>query len=86
MPFPVVIYLPKFMQKLQRIKREAVETLVILMIMTDNQTRAKLILIAEIASETQVCVIECFRGRHRGGRNFTSFLRFSGPFFQSTAK
>ena len=26
-------------------------------------------------------VIECFRGRHRGGRNFTSFLRFSGPFF-----
>ena len=24
--------------------------------------------------------IECFRGRHRGGRNFTSCLRFSGPF------
>ena len=25
--------------------------------------------------------IECFRGRHRRGRNFTSFLRFSGPLF-----
>ena len=25
-------------------------------------------------------IIECFRGRHRGGRNFTSFLQFSGPF------
>ena len=28
-------------------------------------------------------VIECFRGRHRGGRNFTSFGRFSGPFFRA---
>ena len=26
-------------------------------------------------------ITECFRGRHRGGGNFTSFLRFSGPFF-----
>ena len=25
-------------------------------------------------------LIECFRGRHRGGRNCTSCLRFSGPF------
>ena len=25
--------------------------------------------------------IECFRGRHREGRNVTSFSRFSGPFF-----
>ena len=23
-------------------------------------------------------IIECFRERHRGGRNFTSFLRLSG--------
>ena len=23
--------------------------------------------------------VECFIGRHRGGRNFTSFSRFSGP-------
>ena len=27
--------------------------------------------------------IECFRGRRRGGRNFTSFLRFSGPFLRA---
>ena len=26
-------------------------------------------------------LIECFRGRHRGGRYFTSFLRFSRPYF-----
>ena len=26
-------------------------------------------------------VVECFRGPHREGRNFTSFVRFSGPFF-----
>ena len=27
--------------------------------------------------------VECFRGRHRGGCNFTSFLRLSGPFFHA---
>ena len=26
---------------------------------------------------------ECFRGRHRGGRHVTSFLRFSGHFFHA---
>ena len=26
---------------------------------------------------------DCFRGRHRGGRNFTSSLHFSGPFFHA---
>ena len=31
-------------------------------------------------------IIECFRGQHRGGRNFTSFLRFSGPFFHATQR
>ena len=25
-------------------------------------------------------IMECFRGQHRRGHNFTSFLRFSGPF------
>ena len=30
-------------------------------------------------------LIECFRGRHRGGRHFTAFLRFSGPFFSFLA-
>ena len=29
-------------------------------------------------------IIEGFRGR--GGRNFTSFLRFSGPFFQKNPR
>ena len=31
-----------------------------------------------------MCIIECFRGRHRGGRHFISFLQYSGPFSHST--
>ena len=31
-------------------------------------------------------VIECFRGLHRGGRNFTSLLLFSGPFFHAAKR
>ena len=35
---------------------------------------------------TKQRVIECFRGRHRGGRNFTSFFRLSGPFFHAAKR
>ena len=34
----------------------------------------------KIAAGVWPLLIECFRGRHGGGRNFTSVLRFSRPF------
>ena len=37
----------------------------------------------QVLRRHSLALIECFRGRHRGGRNFTSFLRFSGPFFHA---
>ena len=33
--------------------------------------------------KTSSFFIECFRGLHRGGRNSTSLLRLSGPFFRA---
>ena len=41
---------------------------------------------ARATMRLSLLIIECFRGWHRGRRNFTSSLRFSGPVFHAAGR